>query len=395
MKKVGIFLEAPPHFGGTFQYTQSMLDAVAALPRDRFTVVAAYATDLWKDPLASYQDMRKIAVTRGFWGRAFGLAWVLSRLPMGLWRSLSPWIFPMSRVMLREQCDLWIFPAQDARSYQVPVPALVTVLDLYHLYDGRRFPELADKRQLFYKKPNYANICRWAKALTVLSEIDKQQVMESYNLPAERIHVLPLTVPRYIAEAQTPDDFDSRYRLPPKYFFYPAQFWEHKNHKNVLHAMAVLKKEIGDLKLVLVGSKKNAWDSVQEMIHDLDLSDQILVLGYVPNEDMPELYRRARALVFASCCGPTNIPPLEALELGCPMALAEATCMPDRVGDAALVFHQDSAPQITDCMRQLWIDDDLCAELRKKGTVKAAAWGQQQFNQRLETIVTDLVSAKE
>jgi hypothetical protein len=45
-------------------------------------------------------------------------------------------------------------------------------------------------------------------------------------------------------------------------------------------------------------------------------------------------------------------------------------------------------------MRQLWIDDDLCAELRKKGTVKAAAWGQQQFNQRLETIVTGLVSAK-
>lgn len=395
MKKVGIFLEAPPHFGGTFQYTQCVLDAVAALPRDRFTIVAGYATDLWHDHLASYEDMRKIALPKGFWGRALGLGWVLSRLPMGLWRSVSPWIFPMARVMLREQCDLWIFPAQDARSYQAPVPALVTVLDLYHLYDGRRFPELAAKRQLFYRMPNYANICRWAKALTVLSEIDKQQVMESYNLPAERIHVLPLAAPRYISETQTPADFDSRYRLPPKYFFYPAQFWEHKNHKNVLRAMAVLKKEIGDLKLVLVGSKKNAWDSVAQMIHDLDLSDHVLVLGYVPNEDMPELYRRARALVFASCCGPTNIPPLEALELGCPMALAQATSMPDRVGDAALVFHQDSVEQITDCMRQLWIDDDLCVELSKKGAIRAAAWGQQQFNQRLDEIVTGLVGAKE
>ncbi|HMB15169.1 MAG TPA: glycosyltransferase family 1 protein [Pelovirga sp.] len=395
MKKIGIFLEAPPHFGGTFQYTQSMLDAVAALPRDRFTIVSAYATDLWQDHLASYQDMRKIAVPRGFWGRAFGLAWVLLRLPMGLWRSLSPSIFPMSRVMLREQCDLWIFPAQDARSYQVPVPALVTVLDLYHLYDGRRFPELADKRQLFYKKPNYANICRWAKALTVLSEIDKQQVMESYKLPAERIHVLPLTTPRYITEALVPKDFDSRYSLPHKYFFYPAQFWEHKNHKNVLRAMAALKDEHDDLKLVLVGSKKNAWDSVKEMIDELGLQDDVILPGYVPDADMPEFYRRARALIFASCCGPTNIPPLEALELGCPMALAEATSMPDRVGDAALVFHQDSVEQITTCMRQLWIDDDLCIELKKKGAIKAAAWGQKQFNQRLEDIVTGLLNAKE
>lgn len=387
MKKIGIFLEAPPHSGGTFQYTQAMLDAVAALPRDRFSVVAGYATDLWQDYLVSYDDVRKIAIPRGFWGRAFGFFWLLSRLPMGLWRKISPRVLPMAKVMLQEKCDLWIFPAQDARSYQVPVPALVTILDLYHLYDGRRFPELAAKRQLFYKIPNYSNICRWAKALTVLSEIDKQQVMESYGLPAERINVLPLTTPRYITETPTPSDFDNRYQLPPKYLFYPAQFWEHKNHKNVLRAMATLKGELDDLKLVLVGSKKNAWDSVLAMMQDLDLTDDVLVLGYVPNEDMPELYRRARAMIFASCCGPTNIPPLEALELGCPMALAEATCMPDRIGDAALVFHQDCVEEIARCIRRLWTDDKLCDELKQKGAVKAASWGQKQFNKRLEEIV--------
>lgn len=387
MKKIGLFLEAPPHFGGTFQYCQTMLDAVAALPRDRFRVIVGYASDQWLDYLARYPALEIVPIPKGFWARAVGLAWLHLRLPMGLWRRLSPLFFPMAKTMLRQQCDLWIFPAQDARSFQVPVPALVTILDVVHRYDGRSFPEAASRWELLYRIPAYANICRWAKGIIVLSEIDKQQVMESYQVPDERLHVMPMVVPRYIQEAQTPAGFDERYRLPEKFFFYPAQFWEHKNHKNLLRAMAILKPELSDLKFVFVGSKKNAWDSVKQLIEELGLQDDVILPGYVPDADMPEFYRLARALIYASCYGPTNLPPLEALTLGCPMALAEITCMPDRVGDAALVFHQDSAEQMADCMRKLWVDDELCSELIEKGRVRASAWQERQFYQRLEEIV--------
>ncbi|ADH85080.1 glycosyltransferase family 4 protein [Desulfurivibrio alkaliphilus] len=394
MKKIGIFLEVPPHFGGTFQYTQTMLDAVAALPRDRFTVVAGYVDTVWRDYLEPYTSVKKIHIPRGFWGRALGLAWLLLRLPMGPWRRLCPWFHPMAKAMLKEQCDLWIFPAQDARSFQMPVPALVTVLDVAHLYDGQRFPEAASRWELLYRIPLYANICRWAKGVIVLSPIDKQQVMESFHLAEERIHIMPMVVPRYIEVAKTPPDFELRYQLPAKYLFYPAQFWEHKNHKKMLRALATLKPELPDLKLVLVGSPKNAWDSVLQLIKELDLAEHVLILGYVPDADMPELYRRARALIYASCYGPTNLPPLEAMALGCPMALAKVTCMPDRVGDAALVFHQDSVAEMADCIRRLWTDDGLCADLSERGKARAAQWKQPQFNQRLEEIVAGLTTDK-
>ena len=392
VKKIGLFLETPPHFGGTFQYCQSMLEAVAALPPDRFTVVAGYANDIWQEYLVPYADrVKPVPVPRGFWGRAFGLAWLQLRLPMGVWRKLCPAFHPMARAMLREKCDLWIFPAQDARSFQVPVPALVTILDVVHRYDGRNFPEAASRWELLYRIPTYANICRWARGIIVLSAIDKQQVMESYRVSPERLHVMPMVVPRYITEAQAPAGFAERYRLPDKYFFYPAQFWEHKNHRNLLRAMARLKPELPDLKFVFVGSKKNAWESVVKLIDELGLQDDVILPGYVPDADMPEFYRRARALIYASCYGPTNLPPLEALALGCPMALAEVTCMPDRVGDATLVFHQDSVEQLSDCMRRLWVDDALCAELVARGRVRALAWQQRQFNGRLLEIVAGLV----
>lgn len=387
MKKIGLFLETPPHFGGTFQYCQTMLDAVAALPRDRFNVVVGYASDEWLDYLAHYPELTIVQIPKGFWGRALGLLWVHLRLPMGLWRRISPLFFPMAKAMLREKCRLWIFPAQDARSFQVPVAALVTILDVVHRYDGRNFPEAASRWELMYRIPTYANICRFATGIIVLSEIDKQQVKESYQVPDERLYVMPMVVPSYIYEQQTPTGFDQRYRLPEKFFFYPAQFWEHKNHKNLLRAMALLKPELPDLKFVFVGSKKNAWESMQQLIDELDLRENIILPGYVPDADMPEFYRRARALIYASCYGPTNLPPLEALVLGCPMALAEVTCMPDRVGDAALVFHQDSAPQMADCMRRLWLEDALCKDLSEKGKRRAQAWEQPQFSRKLAEIV--------
>lgn len=394
MKKIGIFLETEPCQGGTFQYCQTVLEAVATLPRGQFSVVAGYTSEAWRDLLASYPDLKAVFIPPGFWGRAFGLAWLLLRLPMGPWRRICPYFHPIAKALLREKCDLWIFPAQNARSFQVPVPALVTVLDVVHLYDGRRFPEAVSFWELLNRVPTYANICRWAQELIVLSEIDRQQVTESYHVPAERINVLPMVVPRHISTREVPSDFESRYRLPAKYLFYPAQFWEHKNHKNMLRAMAALKLELLDLKLVLVGSKKNAWASVQQLIRELDLTADVMILGYVPDADMPELYRRARALIYASCYGPTNLPPLEALALGCPMALAEVTCMPDRVGDAALVFHQDSVEEMADCMRRLWTDDDLCAELAQKGKKRAASWEQPQFNQRFREIVEKLTTEK-
>ncbi len=392
MKKIGLFLEAQPHIGGTFQYNQTILDAVAALPKERFSVVVGYTSNVWREHLKGYEGVSAVQIPRGFWGRAIGLAWLLLRLPMGPWRALVPYFHPMAKAMLREKCDLWIFPSQDARSFQIPVPALVTVLDVVHRYDGRRFPEAASRWELLYRIPTYKNICRWARSLIVLSEIDKRQVIDSYHTREDRLHVMPMVAPSYICSARTSEGFDERYRLPEKFFFYPAQFWEHKNHKNILRAMASLKPEIPDLKFVFVGGKKNAWDSVDRLIDELGLRDDVVLPGYVPDADIPEFYRRARALIYASCYGPTNLPPLEALHLGCPMALAEVTSMPERIGDAALVFHQDSVAQMAECMRALWTDDDLCARLSENGKRRAAQWGQEAFNGRLREIVERLVN---
>jgi len=396
MKKIGLFMEYAPSGGGTFQYNQIMLDAVAALPSDTFSVVVGYTSELWLKYLREY-NLRSVPVPRGFWSRALGLGWTLLGLPMGLWRRFCPYIHPMARTLLREQCNLWIFPSQDARSYQIPVPALVSIHDLMHRYE-KRFPESVSGWEYLNRERTYTNICRWAKGVLVDSELGRQQVIECYGMPAERIHILPYIAPRYMQSGKIQPDFDLRYRLPAKFIFYPARFWTHKNHMSLINAMARLKKQLPDLKLVLAGAKTNAYDtydSVMKLVRELNMVDDVIFLGYVPDEDMPHIYRRARALVMPTYYGPTNIPPLEAFAVGCPVAISGIYGMPEQMGDAALLFNPDSVDEISDCIFRLWTDDRLCSELAEKGKKRSLDWGVKQFNERLREIISRIVGEED
>ncbi len=387
--KIGLFLEAEPQDGGTFQYSLSILEAVSALPGEKFSCVVGYTSELWLPHLKEY-GLKTVFVPKGFWGRAFCLVWGVLHLPIRLLRQISPYFYPMAKCLLREHCDLWIFPAQDGRSYQFPVPALVTIHDLMHRYESR-FPELSAHGKYRLREWTLRNNCKWARGILVDSDVGKEQVMKSYTLLGAHIHVLRYIAPKYIYSEQISTSFDSRYDIPKKFIFYPAQFWEHKNHGNLISAIGQLKPDIPDLKLVLAGSRKNGYRSTLKRIRDLNLVDDIIILGYVPNGDMAEFYRRARALVMPTFLGPTNIPPLEAFVIGCPVAVSNVYGMPEQAGDAALFFNPESIDEIADCIKRLWLDDKLCATLAERGKQRAAAWGQEQFDRRLKDIIEQIL----
>ncbi|MEI6218371.1 MAG: glycosyltransferase family 1 protein, partial [bacterium] len=367
----------------------TMIDAVAALPPDRFSVVFGYTSETWLKYLAPY-NLRSIFITSGFWGRALSLGWLRMGLPVALWRTICPYVHPIAKALLAEKCDLWIFPSPTAKSFQIAVPALVSVHDLMHRYE-RRFAESSAGFEYRNRERNLIEICHWAKGVLVDSETGCQHVQKSYGMPAELIHVLPYIAPKYIHTAKTPPGFDLRYCLPAKFIFYPAQFWEHKNHKGLIEAVIILKNSISDLKLVLAGSERNSYEKAVELVHNHNLANDVIFLGYVPDEDIPELYRRARALVMPTYYGPTNIPPIEAFAVGCPVAISGIYGIPEQVGDAALLFNPESSAEIAECIRKLWFDDALCATLIERGKKRTAAWGRTQFNRRLQTIIEGLV----
>src|SRR5207249_4800394 len=125
-----------------------------------------------------------------------------------------------------------------------------------------------------------------------------------------------------------------KYGLRREFLFYPAQFWPHKNHVNLLLALDLLRGSAGvELDLVLTGSDKGNLNHVTKTAVALGLTSQVHILGFVPKADLRELYREAVSLTFASFFGPDNIPPLEAFALGCPVVAAAVPGSEEQLGN--------------------------------------------------------------
>ena len=156
--------------------------------------------------------------------------------------------------------------------------------------------------------------------------------------------------------------------------------------------MADLKKEFKDLNFVFVGSPYNGYRSTIALSKELNLMNNIKILGYVPDHDIPELYRRSRAMIMPTFFGPTNIPPLEAMTLGCPVAISDIFGIREQLGEAAIYFNPESIDEIKNIMKLLWTDDLLCRNLSKKGVIQSARWNQASFNKKFETIINRVLT---
>jgi glycosyltransferase involved in cell wall biosynthesis len=388
-KKIGVLLTARPE-GGAFQYTQAILEAALALPRDRFSIVLAYRDPFWLDLIRG--RARAIRLPDSLWGRVLNRVWHEARLPVSAWRKIAAPLDANMRALVAERCDLWICPNHDRYSFRAEIPALGTVHDLMHRYEPS-YSEVSDNGEYAAREFHFSETCKWSRGVLVDSRVGKEQLQESYGVSPDKVFVLPFVAPRYIYDHDASADarLAERYSLPAKYFFYPAQFYTHKNHPGLIAALARMRESHPDVRLVLVGLKeRNGFAKVQQMVEGNGLGDNVLFLGYVPDNDMPGLYRRARALVMPTFFGPTNIPQLEAFAMGCPVATSRIYGIPEQVGDAALLFDPHSVEEIHDCMVRLWTDDSLCAILAERGRRHAREWGPPQFRDRLQDVIDAL-----
>ena len=364
--KLGVMLNCAPNIGGSFQYAQSLLEALYHFDRARYQVVAFYQITEWADYLRErYPNIVSRQVSRNY---------VLA-----------------GQQIDAEECALVIVAAQEDLSGCIKTPFVVPIHDLMHRYEST-FPEVSAAGEASRRDYMYHNIMEHAAGVLVDSAVGKQQVMDSYgSLHEQKIHILPFTVPEYIYETNV-----QGVQLPfDKYIFYPAQFWQHKNHLNLIRAIAQLKREGVVVNAVFVGYPYNGYDQVLQEIRRLQLESQIKILGYVSSASMSGLYKGARAMIMTTFFGPTNIPPLEAMTLGCPVGVSGIYGMPEQLGDGALYFNPQKVSEIAKVIKRYWLDDGLCEQMRNIGKQRAKLYTPAKFGERLLGIIEQIFTEKE
>lgn len=285
--------------------------------------------------------------------------------------------FVLPFVFKKFRLDLLHFP-----HFNVPLfyfrPFVVTIHDLILT----QFPTLraTTKSPLIYYLKNLAyrlviaSAIRRAKKVVTVSEFTRQDIISHFRVnPGKVVVTLEGIADNFLKKPELSNDqiVLSRYNIASPFLLYVGNAYPHKNLEGFLHSFVVLKERNPQLSLVLVGKLDHFYRRVQEKAQELGLAENVFFPGFVPDSDLIYFFRQAAVYVFPSFYEGFGLPPLEAMEMGCPVASSNQSCLPEILADAAVYFNPYNQKEIADVVGNLLSDEKLRDNLRTKGFIQA------------------------
>ena len=149
------------------------------------------------------------------------------------------------------------------------------------------------------------------------------------------------------------------------YFLVLGSIEPRKNITRILDAWIMLPNFIKkEYELLIVGNKSNIFKQ-----QNLRLPDNVRLLGYIPDVDLPALYSEAIAFVYPSLFEGFGLPILEAMACHTPVITSNITALPEVGGDAVIYVDPYDSESIANGMQQLVEDSNLRLKLIEKGIV--------------------------
>ncbi len=336
---------------GVGYYTEHLLHHLAAEGPEDIIVVSNRPVETTR-PLPSHVQV----VTSGL------------RLPRIIWmQSQAP------RLLERLQPDVAHF-TNGIVPVASPVPVVVTIHDMsLTLYPGYHPP-----RRVLLNRPLVNLAARRADAIITVSESSKRDIIGSYGLAPERVHVVhEAAAPAFrpIHDLGELTRVRRQYGLPDRFILYVGTIEPRKNLPKLIEAFA-RRRRGGDLTHQLVCAGPYGWLSreVEALIDRLQVSDAVLFTGYVPFQDLAGLYNLAEMFVFPSIYEGFGLPVIEAMACGTPVITGHVAAL-DEVA-AGAVEHAGSleVEAIGDALVRLARDRDRRHDLSRAGLQRALAF---------------------
>jgi len=253
--------------------------------------------------------------------------------------------------------------------------AIYALFPQYHLPLNRLFLGLMMPRFL-----------RRADAIIAVSECSKRDAVRLYGIDPARIRVIyegvdarfqPVTDLARLAQVR------ARYALPERYILYVGTIEPRKNLTTLLEAFHVSRSMFhaaGNTALKLVIGGKTGWlyEGLFRKLRELGLEDEVLLPGYIADEDLPAVYSAASVFVFPSLYEGFGLPPLEAMACGTPVVCSSASSLPEVCGEAALLVEPTDVSALAQAIERVLSDEPLRAALRARGLAQAAKFSWER-----------------
>lgn len=387
--KVGVHLGfGVPQSGGQFTFQHAVSQALAQVAKEsRHSFVVFGSPDVLMPPAGNLQvvPIRRTLVERAY-SRLYRTASLTARNLLG--RDNTAPDFVEAKLFFKSGVDMMWYVGPFC--FTMDIPYIYTLLDLQHLVQPY-FPEVSNNGVWHYREKHYSVALRRASRIVISTHLGKAEVERFYQVPSERIAVLPYAAPHFdLSSGDTGAWVLTKYQIPGNYLFYPAQFWPQKNHVGLLQAVRLLRDKWNiRLPVVLVGSDKGNQAYVKDYARRLDLSEQVHLLGFVPREDLVALYQNAFALTMPTLVGPDNIPSLEAMALRCPVVTSNLPGFEEQLGNAALLVDPRDENEIAQAIKLLYENAEFRCALVQRGLEWTSRWSWLDYAKGVLAILDD------
>ena len=255
---------------------------------------------------------------------------------------------------------------------------VVTVHDMVWL----RCPETTTRYNLFLQKTFAQRGIAEADFVIVNSLSTQEELVQTLGIPREKVRLIyPSISERYRPEhpKQAAKYIASKYDVPSHYMATVGTVEPRKNLTLLIKALLILKNK-GQLAcpLLIVGAKGWKNSNLFQEIRTSGLSDdEVRFMGYVPDEDMPYFYSGAQVFLFPTLYEGFGLPPVEAMACGTPVIASNAQCMPEVLGDAAILESPTSAERFAAAITGVLSDEALRQAMRTQGIRRARKFCSQ------------------
>ncbi len=275
--------------------------------------------------------------------------------------------------------DLLHFPNFIARPFNKG-KAVVTIHDLSFV----RYPQFAEKKNLDYLNHWIPDSVKRASRILVVSEFTKQELIDIYDVPEEKVVVAHNGVRSDfvpVNDAARVAALREKYQLPDKFALAVGTLEPRKNYSLLVKAYQVLKKSHKKCPpLIFVGPPgwNKEYERLKKMVAEKKLEKSIRFLFYVDDEDMVPFYSAATTLLFPSVYEGFGLPVLEAMACGTPVICSNAASLPEVAGSAAITLPPDNPEEWAEALTLFWEDESKQKEMAEKGLVQSKKFTWQQ-----------------
>jgi glycosyltransferase involved in cell wall biosynthesis len=275
----------------------------------------------------------------------------------------------LARQLEVDKVDVLHYPGTTVAPLTVNLPCVVTFFDLQHEYH----PEFFTPAELALRAQTYRPSVEKAVRVIAPSHYTDRSLVEKSAAPADKLAVIPVGIPNDLRPPTRQEILRVReeYGLPDCYLYYPANPWPHKNHARL---MAALRCYGEPPLMVLSGRLRGEVRDAMQLAVAAGVERHVKDLGFVPALDLPALYGGARAMIFPSLFEGFGMPLLEAMAYGCPVAAANATAIPECVGEAGVLFDPLDPAAIAEAINKVVNDESLRRRLVQLGLDRLSSY---------------------